>query len=138
YQLLCEALKETGKVAIGTFVMRNREHVCMIRPYGNYLMLMRLRYAEEIRDTQKLKPAKPEEAIKASELKMAEALIEQLTPKKFDLEKYKDTYDDALMDIIKAKAKGKRIKTSKTKVEPTKTVDLMKQLNESLNRKKAS
>lgn len=138
YKLLCEALKETGKVAVGTFVMRNREHVCMIRPYENMLLLVRLRFAEEIRDTKKLKMAESEEEIKPSELKMAQALIEQLTPKRFDMEKYKDTYDDALMEIIKAKAAGKRTAASRPKVVPTKTMDLMKQLKESLNRKKAS
>ena len=50
YALLREALSDTGKVAIGTYVMRGKEHLCMLKPEGDVIVLNRLRFAEEIRD----------------------------------------------------------------------------------------
>jgi len=138
YALLVEALKDTGKVAVGRFVMRSRENLCVLRPQDNMLVLMKLRFAEEIRDTKELNLPSSKTAIKPAELKMAEALIEQLTPKEFDISKYKDSYDAELLKLIEAKAKGKRITVPKAKTPKTKTVDLMEQLKASLGHKKAS
>ena len=139
YALLLEALKDTGRVAVGQFVMRSRENLCIIRPNGNMLMLMKLRFAEEIRDTSDLNLPSSKVDIKPAELKMAEALIDQLTPKVFDITKYKDTYDEELMKLVEAKAKGKTIRAPKAKTGKTKTVDLMEQLKASLgSHKKAS
>jgi len=138
YALLREALKDTGKVAVGRFVMRSRENLCILRAKDEMLMLMKLRFAEEIRDTKELDLPSNKIDIKPAELKMAEALIDQLTPKKFDITKYKDTYDQELLKLIEAKAKGKKIAAPKAKVAKTKTVDLMEQLKASLHHKKAS
>jgi len=138
YALLVEALKDSGKVAVGLFVMRSRENLCIVRPQDNMLMLMKLRFAEEIRDTKDLNLPSEKISIKPGELKMAKALIDQLTPKKFDISKYKDTYDEALLKMIEAKAKGKKITRPKPKTTKTKTVDLMEQLKASLGHKKAS
>jgi DNA end-binding protein Ku len=92
--------------------------------------LNRIRFEEEIRATTDLKlPAKAE--VKANELKMAVSLIEQLSGK-FDISKYKDTYSDELMKVIKAKAKGVKLKEPKLKVVHGKTKDLMDQLKASL------
>ncbi|MES2850161.1 MAG: Ku protein [Bacteroidota bacterium] len=138
YALLREALQKTGKVGIATFVMRNKEAPAILRTSGNVIILNRLRFAEEIRDTKDLKvPAKA--AIKPGELKMAVSLINQLSGK-FDMKKYKDTYSAALMKLIKAKSKGAKIATPHLKVVHNKTKDLMEQLKASLTskRKKAS
>ena len=57
----------------------------------------------------------------------------------FDITKYKDTYDEELMKLVEAKAKGKTIRAPKAKTGKTKTVDLMEQLKASLgSHKKAS
>src|SRR5205085_249368 len=104
-----EALQKTGKVGVATFVMRNKEAPAILRTSGNVIILNRLRFAEEIRDTKELKvPAKT--AVKPSELKMAVSLINQLSGK-FDIKKYKDTYTASLMKLIKAKSKGAKIAT---------------------------
>jgi len=139
YALLYKALEETGKVALGTFVLRNKEIFCMLRPAGdNLIALVRLRFPEEIRDVSELSlPQKT--TIKPAELKMAVALINQLTPRRFSIDKYKDTYSAALMKIIEAKAKGKRVSQPKFRIAKTGTKDLMAQLKESLGAsKKAS
>ncbi|HEY9176601.1 MAG TPA: Ku protein, partial [Flavipsychrobacter sp.] len=74
-----------------------------------------------------------------AELKMALALINQLSPKKFDIKQYKDTYTGALMKIIEKKAKGQKVSQPKFKISRSKTKDIMSQLKESIaETKKAS
>ena len=133
YTLLREALKKSGKAGIASFVLRSKEHLCILRPYKNAIVLNRLRFAEEVRDVSEL--TLPKEKPKPEELKMALNLIDQLTTT-FDIKKYKDTYTAELKKLIKAKASGKTIKQPKMKVTHRKADDLMSQLKESL--KKAS
>ena len=137
YRLLHDALEKTKKVAIGTYVMRGKENLCLIKPKEGALVLVKLRFAEEIRSLDDLDlPAKSDP--KPAELKMAISLIDQLSPKKFSLDKYKDTYDAELMKIIEAKAKGTTKKAPKFKMVKSKTKDLMEQLKASLEGKKKS
>lgn len=137
YALLLEALKKTGKVAIGTYVMRSKENLSMLMPMDDALMLMHLRFPSELRSTEELNlPGKT--TIKAAEMKMAVELINQLSAKTFDASKYKNTYNDKLMKIIETKRKGGKVSTPRIKISPSKSKDLMAQLKESLNRKKAS
>lgn len=133
YQLLMEALQKTGKAGLGSFVMREREHVCLIKPYDGILVLNRLRYAEEVRNPTEIKTttAKP----KPAELKMAISLIDQLT-EPFDPTVFKDLYSEKLLKIIKAKAKGKAVAYKPMKIVHSKTSDLMEQLKASLGSKK--
>lgn len=134
YALLRESLKKSGKVAIGNYVLRSRENLCMIKAYDEILVLLKMRFAEEVRPYGDLNI--PKETIKPAELKMAMALIDQLTSKEFDAEQYKDTYDEELMKLIKVKAKGGKIKQPKFKIVHNKTKDLMSQLKASLEEKK--
>jgi len=133
YALLREALQRTKKVGISTFVLRNRESLGILKASGKVIVLNRIRFEEEIRDPGELDlPAKAE--IRSAELKMAIHLIEQLS-RKFDIGKYKDTYSDELMKLIKAHAKGKKIKAPKLKVVHSRSKDLMEQLKASLGTK---
>lgn len=140
YVLLREALKHTGKVAIGEYIIRNKENLCILRPQDDVLLLLKIRFAEEIRDYKDL-DIPGDITVKPAELKMAQALIAQLTPKKFSMSKYKDTFDAELMKIIEAKAKGKKVPQPHFKIIHNKNKDLMSQLKASLEtgtRKKAS
>lgn len=131
YKLLLKALLKTKMAGIGSFVLREREILCLIRPYREkILMVNRMRYPEEMRDYEDLKipVGKPP---KAEELKMAEALIKSLEAD-FKPEDHKDTYHADLLKIIKQKAKGKKIKTASTKEPKSKTTDLMAMLKASL------
>ncbi|OJW84413.1 MAG: Ku protein [Bacteroidetes bacterium 46-16] len=138
YALLREALKETGRVALGRYVMRTKENFCMLKAETDMLLLLRLRFPEEIREYSDLNIPSTHVSIKPAELKMAVSLIKQLTPKKFDISKYKDTYDAELMKLIKQKAKGKKVSQPKFKIVRNKSKDLMAQLKESLEHNKSS
>jgi len=83
YKLLLEALKKTKKVGIAAFVMRNKESLAILRPEGDVIVLNKIRYEQEIRDTDELTLPKNTE-VKPAELKMAISLINQLTAK-FDV-----------------------------------------------------
>ena len=140
YALLRDALKKSGKAGIGSFVLRSKEHLCVLKPMDNIIVLNTLRYAEEIRSPKDLSIPKTTKA-KPSELKMAMALIDQLTTS-FNLDKFKDTYTAELLRLVKAKAKtkGKKGKEEeefpKLKITHRKAEDLIAQLKASL--KKAS
>lgn len=135
YSLLRDALKQSKKVAIARFIMREKEHIATIKPEGDILILDQLRFSDEIKDPDISIPKESQHS--KAELDMALALIKQLT-KKFDPKKYKDTYADELEAIIKAKAKGKKIKVSKEKAPAdTNMKDLMKMLRKSLEEKNA-
>jgi DNA end-binding protein Ku len=134
YALLREALKKSGKVGLGTYVMRSKEALCILRPQDNVIILNKIRFAEEIRNVNELNiPGKT--TIKAPEMEMAMALIDQLTGK-FDISKYKDTYTDALLKLIAAKAKGKKPTVPHLRVVHSRGKDLMSQLKASLGTKK--
>ena len=138
YALLKAALLKTGKVGIASFVMRNKESLAILRASDDIIILNRLRFAEEIRNTNEI-TVPPKTTVKAGELKMAISLINQLSGK-FDIKQYKDTYTAQLLKIIKAKAKGAKTTVPQLKVVHNKTKDLMEQLKASLGtkRKKAS
>jgi DNA end-binding protein Ku len=138
YELLREALLKTKKVGVASFVMRSKESLAILRPDKDVIVLNRIRFEEEIRDTNDLSLPK-NTTVKPAELKMATTLIDQLTGK-FDISKYTDTYNGELLKLIKAKAGGKKIKAPQMKVVHNKTKDLMEQLKASLDvkRKKAS
>jgi DNA end-binding protein Ku len=131
---LLEALKKTKKVGVSTFVMRNKEALAILRPDKEVIVLNKIRFEEEIRDPGELQLPKNTD-VKAAELKMAITLIDQLTAK-FDISKYKDTYNGELLKLIKAKASGKKIKVPQLKVVHSKTKDLMDQLKASLDVKR--
>ncbi|MEO6722593.1 MAG: Ku protein [Ferruginibacter sp.] len=137
YVLLKEALAKTGKVGLGTFVMRDREHLCMIMALNDLLILNRMRFPEEIRKPDELEI--PKAKSKPEEVKMAVSLIDQLT-KPFNPKLFKDDYTDKLLTIIKAKSKGKAVPFKPLKVVHSKSKDLMEQLQASLSatKRKAS
>jgi DNA end-binding protein Ku len=137
YALLNTSLNKAKKAGLGSFVLRNKEHLCLIKTYGDLLVLHRLRFAEEVRDHKDLDI--PATAPKPGELKMALSLIKQLS-EPFNIKEYKDTYTSKLMKLIKAKAAGKKTAIQPLKIVHSKTRDLMDQLKDSLtqSKKKAS
>ncbi len=132
YALLFQALKETGKSAVGLFVFHKRENLCLVSPgKEGILVLERMRFADEIRSASKLD--KPEEVeLKPAELKMAKSLIAQLTARQFDPAQYKDHYRAELLKLIEAKAKGKTPKSKSPIRIARKNDDLLSQLKASL------
>jgi len=137
YALLRDALKKTGKVGLGTYVLRNRENLVIIKAMDDILVLNKIRFQQEIREPDEIKT--PAAKNKPTEMKMAVELINQLSAE-FDIKKYRDTYSDKLLKLIKAKSKGKKIATSNLRVVHSSNRDLVSQLKASLSsgKRKAS
>lgn len=138
YQLLLQALLKTKMCGVGTFILREKEIIGMIRPYQDkVLMLNRMRYSDELRSFEELKLESKKKPTK-EELNMAIELIKQLEDS-FKPEKFENKYAEALLKIIKAKAKGKKPKEKPQEAETAEVTDLMAQLKASLQKsKKAS
>ncbi|MFL5322512.1 MAG: Ku protein [Myxococcaceae bacterium] len=132
YALLTESMREQNKVAVARMVMRTKQYLCVLRPYEDGLSLTTLNYADEVNDIGELdlpdEHAKPKER----ELKMAEQLINTLTAKKWDPDKYRDEYRDKVMALIEQKAAGEKVTPISEAPHATKTVDLMEALQASL------
>jgi DNA end-binding protein Ku len=133
YELLLKALEKTKKVGLSRFVMRSQEHLSVIRPKENYLLLQQLRFEEELRSPSEIKVPSGIR-ISPNEMAMALSLIKQYSAE-FDISNYKDDYKKELMKIIKTKASGKKIAPQKKmEVVYTKKDDLFDQLKASLNK----
>jgi len=133
YALLREAMKSTGKVGIGQFVLRTKEYLAAVRPMGKALALSTMLHADEVVDQDELEglpgaDQKPRE----KELHMAEQLVESLAAS-FDPKKYKDTYREQVLALLERKAAGEEIVAEPAAEEPRgKVVNLMDALAKSL------
>lgn len=134
YGLLRDALKKSKKVGLAKFVLRNKEHLAVIKFHQNMMILNELRYENELLKPEDLKiPAigKPN----PKEMEMAIQLIDQLTIP-FEPKKYKDTFTEEIKRIIKQKAKGKPVHPKTQEPPSTKIHDMMSLLQASLEKKK--
>src|SRR5918997_1242014 len=129
YRLLARALEETGKVGIAKVVIRNKQHLAALRPYNGIVVLETMYYADEIRQPESVDG---NVRIQKPEVEMAKTLVENLSDR-FDPEKYDDTYRKELLDLIRAKAKGRELPEPKEE-EDGEVVDLMAALRESVER----
>jgi DNA end-binding protein Ku len=107
YALLREVLERSGKVAIATVVIRTRQHLALLYPRDNVLILNTLRYSNELRPAKDLDVPKDlkEAKVQPNEIKMAERLIDDMTMK-WQPSEYHDTYRDDLLKLIEEKAAG--------------------------------
>jgi DNA end-binding protein Ku len=127
YALFREAMKQRGQYAIAKVAMHNREHIVVIRPDGNQLMLHTMFFADEIQPAEV--KAGPEK-FSAKELKLAGQLIDTLTAK-FDPNKFHDEYRTNLQRLIEQKQKGERVTISKRE-KPAPVVNILDALRKSL------
>lgn len=137
YRLLLEAMRETGKVAIARVVLRSRERLVAVHPRGEALMMTTLVYADEVNAPSELRELNGEEEaapVGERELDVAKRLVESLA-EPFDIGRYRDTYREAVLDLIDRKASGEEIVVEpRPEVETLKSPDLMGALQASLER----
>jgi DNA end-binding protein Ku len=130
YRLLIAAMKKSARAALAKFAMRGKEHLVMVRPYGDVLMLHIMHYADEIRSADDVNHG-ANTSVGASELKLAERLIQDLSEDKFQADKFKDTYREKILEVAEQKAAGQEV-TTPTVAKPGKVIDLMSALKDSL------
>lgn len=132
YALLRRALADSGRVGIGTLVMREREHLAALRPAANALMLTTMRFAHELRPPAGLDiPA--EDRLEPRQLALARQLVDTLAGD-FEPAQYRDTYTDVLRAAIERKLAGTEIRPAGARPAAGKVVDLVKALEASIRR----
>jgi DNA end-binding protein Ku len=144
YSLLRDALEQSQKLAVATFVLRSRQHVAALMPVGKVIVLNTLRFEAEIQPVPETVTAAAKKASSPRETQMALKLIEEMS-EPWKPETFEDTYKNDLMKRIEQKVKsGQTHALTEPEAEATerattggKVVDLMSLLQKSLDQKGA-
>jgi DNA end-binding protein Ku len=133
YVLLARAMEASGKVAIGRFVMRNKQYTAAIRAEEGRLVMSTLAYADEVVDPDEIEELHGLDAIEVNdkEVAMAESLVASLAGD-FEPEKYRDEYREEVMALIQMKADGEEFEMPEIASEKPKVVDIMAALEASV------
>jgi DNA end-binding protein Ku len=129
YALLTKALEESEYVAIAKLTMHNREYTVFLRPHEGGMMLHTMYYAEEVKRVEGF--GAPDVELKDAEVKVAHQLIEALAAE-WDPEKYHDTFQDNVKNLIQTKLEGGKIAEVEKPKKLAPVVDLMSALKQSL------
>jgi len=133
YAILARAMEEQGKVGIAHFVLRTKQYLAAIRPSDGRLLLSTMVYADEVNDPSSI--AELDEVVDVQisdkELAMAAQLVESLA-NDFEPDRFKDTYRQAVLELIEKKASGQEIVAPVSQIQPEKVVDLMAALEASV------
>jgi DNA end-binding protein Ku len=139
YRLLVEAMEQAGKVAIGRFVMRNKQYVAAIRAKDGHLLLSTMSYADEVVDPSTIDELADLDQVEVTEreLQMAAQLVESLSGP-FEPEQYRDAYREQVLDLIERKAQGEELQPVVPAAVAPAVVDLMAALEASVQAAKAA
>jgi DNA end-binding protein Ku len=130
YRVIREALRETGKVAVGQVVINARERIVAIRPYDQGLLVNALRFPDEVRAAEDFFAGIGNEPANEDELSIMRQIIERRT-RKFEPEKFVDHYQAALKELIQKKLAGK-LPARPAERKPAQVINLMDALKRSL------
>jgi DNA end-binding protein Ku len=128
YSLLVKAMEDSELAAIAKFVMRDRQYLGALRVREGTITLEQLHFADEVRSATEIRPKLAR--VEKRELEMAQQLIDNFSGD-WKPEQYKDTYRDALCEVIEAKRKGEEIHIA-AQAEEEEPTDLMAALRASL------
>src|SRR5438270_2053774 len=132
YNLLLESMEKQGKVAIGKLVLRTKQYLAAIRPLNGVLALSTMLFADEVVPTSEVDGAKSKDAsVSKREVDMAAQIIDSLTAE-WDPSRYRDTYREQVLELLKKKAKGEEIVVDEEAPEEGQVLDLMAALEASL------
>jgi DNA end-binding protein Ku len=131
YHLLAEALRSTGRIAVGRYAVRGRQHLVLVRPKDKGLLLEQLHYADEVRAFSEVPLEEVE--VKQSELALAKQLIDQAASDTFEPTNYRDEVREQIMALIQRKIEGEDISVAPSEKPEHKIIDLMEALKASLN-----
>ena len=129
YALLFEALRRSNYLAVAKVAMHNREHVVLLRPGKQGIMMHTMYYEDELRKTEEFRT--DISLVKEKELELAMALIESLTAP-FEPEKYQDSYRENLKSLIADKVAGKQTVEAPAAQHLAPVVDILEALKMSL------
>ena len=135
YTLLLEALKETGKAAVGKIVLSSKEHLVLLRPSGDALAIELLFYPEDVRSKDEIEEIVHDTKVAKPELDMAKQLVESLS-RPFDPNEFENEHKRDLMSLIEKKLAGEEIQVAPEPEQREPVPDLMAALQASLDQAK--
>ena len=133
YQLLAEAMRETGRVALAQLVHHGKEHLVLIRPHENGLVLHSMHYADEVRTFADVDTGGAQK-IRDGEIALARKLIESLSSEAFQPERYRDEYRERVQEMVQKKVEGQEVTAAEPAPARAQVIDLMDALKASLAR----
>jgi DNA end-binding protein Ku len=133
YQLLAEAMRDTGMVALAQHVSRGKERLVLIRPFADGLALHTLYYADEVRAFDEIERG-AKATVKPAETNLARKLIEQLAADGFTPQQYHDHWRERLQEAVDQKIAGEEVAVPAVQPAQAKVIDLMEALKQSLSR----
>jgi DNA end-binding protein Ku len=137
YVIVQKALKDTGKIGVGQFILRGRGNVVAIKPFGKGLMLEVLRHANEIRAAEPLFKEIAEVKVDKEALDLAKELIKRKTGK-FEPEQFKDDYSEAVWELINAKLEDRAPEIVTELPGSAKVINIMDALKKSVQQGKGA
>jgi DNA end-binding protein Ku len=135
YRLLNRAMLKAAKVAVGRYSTRGRQQLVLIRPVEDGLMLHGLYYADEVRSFDDIEFGDAVE-LKSGELELADQLIQQLSSKHFEPQRYEDEYRRDVLQQIERKVAGEEITAAPPSESREQIIDLVAALKKSLAAKR--
>jgi DNA end-binding protein Ku len=136
YRLLVAALEDTGRAAVGQYSARGKQHLVLVRPMGDVLVMEQLHYHAELRSAADV--PRPDTPVKDGELALARLLIEQTAVDEFRPESYRDQVRERVLEAIQQKVDGQDITAEPSAGPETKIIDLMDALKASLAKRGAT
>jgi DNA end-binding protein Ku len=130
FAVIREAIKQEGMVAIGKVVFTSREHIIALEPRGKGMMGVTLRYPYEVRKEEDYFDEIPDEKVPKDMLELATHIVEKKAGH-FNPEKFDDSYEDALKELLKKKQSGQKIERP-TEHAPAKVINLIDALRRSV------
>lgn len=136
YALLVEAMKRTGKAALGKIVMSSREHVVLLRPAGDTLVAELLFYPEDVRSKAEIDERVSDVAVTDAELTMATQLVESLA-RPFEPAEFENEHKRELLALIERKLAGEELPVPAEAPPAEPVPDLMAALKASIDQAKS-
>ncbi|WP_037358645.1 non-homologous end joining protein Ku [Amycolatopsis orientalis] len=131
YVLLLDALARRDKAAVAKFVFHGREHLALARAGDGVIVLNTLHYAAEVRSTKDVPQLPAKAKTNDKELDLAVKLIDAMS-QPWKPEEFRDTYRERVDELIEAKRAGNTVTPAAEPEQPTKVVDLMEALANSV------
>jgi DNA end-binding protein Ku len=132
YALLVEAMKRTGKAALGKIVISSREHVALLRPVGETLVTELLFYPEDVRSKEEIDDLVSEVDVTDAELQMATQLVESLA-RPFDPDEFENEHKREVLALLERKLSGEEVPVPAEAPPAEPVPDLMAALKASID-----
>ncbi len=130
YILLAAAMKQTGRAALATYAARGKNHLVLLRPFQEGLIMQQLHYADELRPFSEVPLG--DAVLKDGEIDLALQLIDQTASDEFHPEKYEDEVRNQVWELVERKIQGEDIISTPEEAPKAQVIDLMEALKASL------